>query len=675
MTQYVLEILDGDRAGEVVALTQDRVSIGRKPTNTLPLKDEKASGNHAEVVFEDGRYVLRDLGSTNGTLMDGKRVEEVALSAQDVFQVGRVHFLFRSAEAASGGQSGKVPGGKVTAGKSGAGPDDLQLHTVDLARLKSSGKRRSVAGLLGLLVVLMGGGGYLWYRQNLAPNAPSKADNSPPRDSANLLKAGEDSCETEAGWDLRAGGAAFALGSAAKTGQSALEATWAKAEVQPGKPSVAAKAETFALARLKEPINVLPGESLELIGHLRTSGAGKGCVRLRFSSGETEDAIVLTTGAPAASAASWTEQRLALAVPPTLGKVQVELLAVLPGDGASVAFDDLVLKKGGGQKPIDLAHQKGAVLLGSGSTFALRSAGKPAILSARATTESGEFAGLAARGGLALSDLKGASISASLTEAGFSVQASAGELGTAIGLALELPLEVASAGALVRVGDGPFAAQNGAFSAVACTQVLLGSAGRRLLFTVPEGTKVSGRTQNGAFVLELAPVGALAIATNFEAERQAAREALQQARTLDSQGKPKDALDQLRLVLERHPHDEQRASEAALLRNKVLGQLGESLGQIDSARKKAEFLGARRALQRASDDLAALVSSYGEQNIADKEQVQKMRTQLDESLQSLTQRDGEEQKQSLQALQEVLKRSGMESLAGCVEDYLKRRFQ
>src|SRR6187551_1910536 len=99
MTQYVLEILDGDRAGEVVSLSSDRVTIGRKPTNTVALKDEKASGSHAEVVFEEGRYVLRDLGSTNGTLLDGKKVEEVALATQDVFQVGRVKFKFRSAAA------------------------------------------------------------------------------------------------------------------------------------------------------------------------------------------------------------------------------------------------------------------------------------------------------------------------------------------------------------------------------------------------------------------------------------------------------------------------------------------------------------------------------------------------------------------------------------------------
>lgn len=658
MTQYVLEILDGDRAGEVVALTEERVTIGRKPTNTLALKDEKASGNHAEVVFEDGRYVLRDLGSTNGTLLDGKRVEEVALSAQDVFQIGRVRVLFRSAEAASGLGSTAGGGGGVAA-------DDLQVHKVDMARLARSGKRRSVAGLSLLLLGLAGGAGYLWYSQNLAPSATNKTEKGPQRDPQNLLKAGDDSCEVDTGWDLRVTGAAFGLSGNARTGQSGLEASYTK-------PDAAGKAETCAVARLKEALNVLPGESLELVGYVRTTGAGKGAVRARFVSGDAEDPTTIVTGVALASAATWTEQKVALAVPAALGKVQIELVAVLPGEGSSVAFDDLVLKKGGGSKALELTHPKGAVLLGTGVAAALRAAGKPAILAMRAATESGETAGLSAKGMLGLSDLPGAQLGATLTDKGFAVQASGG---TASALVLEIPADVAAAGVLARQGDTPFVAQNGAFTGATCSEVLFGAAGRRLLLKLPQGIKVSGHTQAGSYLLDLAPVGPFEIVTVFEQERQAARDALDLARSLERQGKTKEALEQLRQLVERTPHDEVRASEAVLLRNKMVGQLGEALAQIDAARKKAEFLGARRALQRTRDELANLVATYGEENFADKDQLQKVRTQLEEALAAETKRDAEEHKQNLQSLQDVLKRSGMESLAGSVEDYIKRRFQ
>ena len=101
MTQYVLEILDGDRAGDTVPLTKERLTIGRKSSNGLPVNDEKISGQHAEIVFEDGSFMLRDLGSTNGTLLDGRKVEEVVLTSFDTFQVGRVRILFKEEGAES----------------------------------------------------------------------------------------------------------------------------------------------------------------------------------------------------------------------------------------------------------------------------------------------------------------------------------------------------------------------------------------------------------------------------------------------------------------------------------------------------------------------------------------------------------------------------------------------
>src|SRR5580765_2074065 len=95
MAQFVLEILDGDRAGEVVSLGA-ALRIGRKPANDLVLADEKTSGVHAEIVPEGDRFVLRDLGSTNGTFLDGRRITEVVLSPGDAFMIGRVHLRFRA---------------------------------------------------------------------------------------------------------------------------------------------------------------------------------------------------------------------------------------------------------------------------------------------------------------------------------------------------------------------------------------------------------------------------------------------------------------------------------------------------------------------------------------------------------------------------------------------------
>jgi len=96
MANYVLEILDGDRAGDVLPVGDAVLRIGRKSGNDLVLADEKTSGVHCEIAPEADRLVLKDLGSTNGTFLDGKRITEVVLTPGDVVTVGRLRVKFRA---------------------------------------------------------------------------------------------------------------------------------------------------------------------------------------------------------------------------------------------------------------------------------------------------------------------------------------------------------------------------------------------------------------------------------------------------------------------------------------------------------------------------------------------------------------------------------------------------
>ncbi len=74
--------------GRRVPLTAATLSIGRAPDNDIVLDDRRVSRRHAEVRLRLGRHTLYDLGSTNGTLVNGKRVREVALSDGDRITVG-----------------------------------------------------------------------------------------------------------------------------------------------------------------------------------------------------------------------------------------------------------------------------------------------------------------------------------------------------------------------------------------------------------------------------------------------------------------------------------------------------------------------------------------------------------------------------------------------------------
>lgn len=68
--------------------------IGRDPESDIPLKDTQVSWHHAYIESAQDQCVLRDQGSTNGTFVDGKRIDEHGLLAGDVFKIGPYQISF-----------------------------------------------------------------------------------------------------------------------------------------------------------------------------------------------------------------------------------------------------------------------------------------------------------------------------------------------------------------------------------------------------------------------------------------------------------------------------------------------------------------------------------------------------------------------------------------------------
>jgi hypothetical protein len=80
------------RPGEVLPL-QAATRIGRVAGNTMIVDDPHISAEHVEIRFERGQWWLRDLGSSNGTLVNGDPVRAVmGVRPGDVIQCGRVRF-------------------------------------------------------------------------------------------------------------------------------------------------------------------------------------------------------------------------------------------------------------------------------------------------------------------------------------------------------------------------------------------------------------------------------------------------------------------------------------------------------------------------------------------------------------------------------------------------------
>lgn len=70
-------------------------TLGRHPNNTVQILDRIVSKEHCHIDLVDGRYVLKDLGSLNGSYVNGERIDERVLSAGDEITLGATRIIFQ----------------------------------------------------------------------------------------------------------------------------------------------------------------------------------------------------------------------------------------------------------------------------------------------------------------------------------------------------------------------------------------------------------------------------------------------------------------------------------------------------------------------------------------------------------------------------------------------------
>lgn len=85
-------LLSGPETGKVLPCKVSRAVIGRAGSD-LPINDEEISRRHAVVEIHDDRYFLRDLGSTNGTFVDERRITETEIFDRSEFRVGATNCM------------------------------------------------------------------------------------------------------------------------------------------------------------------------------------------------------------------------------------------------------------------------------------------------------------------------------------------------------------------------------------------------------------------------------------------------------------------------------------------------------------------------------------------------------------------------------------------------------
>src|SRR5450830_1064869 len=79
-----------------IPLSKERTTIGRKPHNDIQIDNLAVSGEHAVIVTILADSFLEDLGSTNGTFVNGKTVKKHFLQSNDVIELGKYKLKYMS---------------------------------------------------------------------------------------------------------------------------------------------------------------------------------------------------------------------------------------------------------------------------------------------------------------------------------------------------------------------------------------------------------------------------------------------------------------------------------------------------------------------------------------------------------------------------------------------------
>ncbi len=109
-----LTVLYEKLRGKTFELDKDQMSVGRKDSMDICIKDASMSGHHCDFIrTERGTYILRDNDSTNGTRINNIQITEQELKNSDIIQFGGVEVLYDCSdgsdpEATTGGFGGRT---------------------------------------------------------------------------------------------------------------------------------------------------------------------------------------------------------------------------------------------------------------------------------------------------------------------------------------------------------------------------------------------------------------------------------------------------------------------------------------------------------------------------------------------------------------------------------------
>lgn len=95
---FALVVERGPRAGMTFVLHPGSTTVGRHPESDIFLDDITVSRHHCRFAYEATQLTVEDSGSTNGTYVNGDRVDRASLSPGDEVLIGRFHLIVASGD-------------------------------------------------------------------------------------------------------------------------------------------------------------------------------------------------------------------------------------------------------------------------------------------------------------------------------------------------------------------------------------------------------------------------------------------------------------------------------------------------------------------------------------------------------------------------------------------------
>ncbi len=168
--QFQLVMRSGPTPGTVYPLEGDQIMVGRDASNNVPINDAEMSRRHARLTFQGGKYVIEDVGSTNGTFVNGQRLAgPYVLKAGDVVSFGEQIVLMYDAVNADPGAtmaSARKPARAAAPPAPVASPPPAQSYSGQVAAGPAQPAAKSplpIVVIVGALLFVCACGAFFWW--------------------------------------------------------------------------------------------------------------------------------------------------------------------------------------------------------------------------------------------------------------------------------------------------------------------------------------------------------------------------------------------------------------------------------------------------------------------------------------------------------------------------------